>query len=234
MVKIEINAKQSYNTAKPLLDKGYYVGRLKEVREFQDQEGNPIIGNFKETKTRKLIFDFEVLDKKTKEPVMFGEELAVLGYFVNYMYKKEDELEWRSALSPLSKLTEVFTALGWVFDAENKNIDSDNFIGKECEILLDDYEKTLQDGTTNTFSIIKSVNKLKGGNTPPTSKAEPKEKLVEANSDGDLVEQIDMTESETDSKIKALKKQLDEGLITQRGYEMAVTKLGLGLNDLPE
>jgi hypothetical protein len=202
-MKLNFEPKATYK--KVLIDKGYYIGKCVEIKPFEDEEGKPVIGSFKDVETKKVIFTFEVLDKQNK-PILFEGEVATLSSFYNSEYKKKGE-DWRSALTPNGSLTKTLQALGAVF-TDPAQIDTDDYIGKTAELLIDDYDKKLDDGSIQTFSVIKEVKPLKSN---------PKTKQPE-------VETI-VYDEELDARIDGLKKQLKDGLLSQKGYDMAVATL---------
>ena len=219
MVKISIPEKEIKVFEKPLIEEGVYIGRCKEIKENTDAEGNPRIDVWNnQVERRALIWVFEVFDKKTREPIQIKEKTVEMVQYTPYLARKVGESEWNDLFrAEKNKTYQMLKAMGVVLETKAQTVDFDDYVGKEVKLTIADYEKKNQDGTTQFMSIIESVKPL----TPPAS-TEPKSDIVKTSADTS-VEQIDM--SEDNDKLAQLKKQLDDGMITQRGYDMAVAKI---------
>ena len=166
-MELEVSAKTSYG-AKPLVKKGYYPAQLLKIDTFKDSEGNLKEGKY----GNQLILEFAVYKPgKKDEPTEIMkcidketniESDVVIPKFVYHIYKDQKTGEKRTAISPKSAITRVFTALGWKFDA-SKPLKVDDFLNKWVEVNLDDYEHVdnLTDEKT-IASTIKDINEYKG------------------------------------------------------------------------
>jgi hypothetical protein len=231
-MKLDLNPKNMNFGIKPRITKGYYAGQLVSIDEYQKDEQPVIKVPAKGPKYRQLIFRFKVFKydsetKKIKEVVQFknpetGDNVDVeLSLFVTYLYERENG--WDSALTPKSRLTQYLTYLGWTYDAKNPKFDTETVIGKYCELNIDDYtkldenKKPLKDDKGNEvkFSVIKDLNTLEGVNA--TVKTETANEIDTIDLENEIIN--------IESQKAILKEQLDAGLITQKGYELAVEKL---------
>lgn len=215
--------------------KGFYAGVLLNAKEFRDSDGNWIENKY----GPQLILDFGVYhidpDSNTvTKPVTVKEENitrdVTLGTFVNVLYRatnkdgtpkldpKTGKQTYSSAITPKGRITNIFKALGWT--GPPARLQTEAFYGKWVELTIDDYEN--KDG--KKASSIKDVKPFDG--TVPTNivpvvgeaKAPPNNEELKATEEN-------VTEN---PKIAALKQQLADGIITQRGYDLAVQALTKG------
>lgn len=187
------------------IEKGYFLGKLEEVKPRAKEDGTPIEGKF----GKQAILIFGVYDKKTKLPIGIkkdnNETALVLPLVVYTEYKDDKTGGYRSALTANSRTTKTFTALGWTFGKEKLN--TDNFIGKECELNIDDYDATDtdKDGKEVVYkaSYIKDIGKLEEASASSN------------NTDKPLLLR----------KKEEMKELLEQELITPQSYEMAIKQL---------
>ena len=213
------------------IKKGYYAGLLKSVKPRQKQDGTAIEGKY----GKQIICMFEIYGENgqplttTTENSEGGSmtKAVELPMVLNSEYKQKDGT-YRTAVTPNSLITKVFQNLGWKFSEEG--FDTDEFIGKTCELNIDDYEakETKQDGngndveTTYKASSIKDVNKLE---EPETNKEA--EKVVD--NKGEAEQPSITTEEEVETMIQKrmsnLQKLNAEGKMTPQGYRQAMEEL---------
>lgn len=200
---------------RPHIKKGYYPGKLVKVQEFTS-------GKDKVAKVckhgKQLILDFEVWKEDKSGPVVYDddgtERPVVISKFVYHIYKvtnKENEWtegEFKTAITPNSKITEILEALGWKFSTEP--VDPEDFIGNFAELNINDYEQNKGKEDAHTISSIADIAKL-----PDEESAEPKTLSPE------VVEQI--------NKFEEAKKNLDSlkesGDLTEEGYNDAIEQI---------
>lgn len=197
-MKFEASDKVAQSTKKPHIKKGYYYGKLSQVKPRQDKDGNWIEGKF----GRQVILLFSVFDDK-KKPIMNPDnkdEQLVLASVLNSEYKDKDG-NYRTAVTKNSRITKVFEALGWTFSP--KGFDTDEFIGKWVELNIDDYDATDEEGSTYKASSIKDINKLEG-DSPSSS------------------------QPEEDERVTKLKKMHEDGLLSEEGLKKALESVENG------
>ena len=142
---------------KPRIKKGYYTGCLIEVKS-KKNDGTGFTNSYG---SKQVVLVFSVLDEEGK-PVVLKEENketdVILSQWLTTAYKNDDGT-FNTAFTSNSKTTKVFKALGWKF--EEGSIDLNKFIGKRCEINVDDYDaKITEDGKEVVYkaSFIKDIN----------------------------------------------------------------------------
>ncbi len=210
---LETSDKTSDYGKKPHVKKGYYPGKLLKVELFTDKDGKARVGKY----GQQLIFEFEVWkaddDEVPVEPLQDDEgKNIVIPNFVYHQYKNTDkqnnwtEGDYRTAITPNSKITHLLEALGWTFSTDP--VDPESFVGKFAELNLDDYKQG--EGTDQyTATTIKDVGKMS------EESAEPKEITPE------IQTQID--------KLEESKKNLDNlkesGDLTEDGYADAIEQI---------
>jgi len=245
-MELPVSSKTATFEKKPRIEKGYYLGQLLEVKPREKQDGTPIEGKY----GKQIILMFSVYDKKEKKPIVIAKEQnvtedLVLPMVLNSEYKDKDG-SYRTAVTPNSRITKVFQALGWKFDA-TKPLNMDDFKGNQVELNIDDYEvtRTDKDGKEEIYkaSCIKDLSALEeeGDKAPPnnaqekyekskpqTIKKELKHKEVKKESKSEV--KVDYTNENKDKKSKADKIQeledLNErGLLSDAGLKMAKEQL---------
>jgi len=166
-------------------------------------------------------------------------EDVVIPKFIYHEYEDKNTGMFRTAITPNSKITELLKALGWTFSPEG--VDLDPLIGNWVEVNVNDYEQKATDGNY-TASGIAEISPYKG---PPVKEGSVKEvatkepakiekqlKHEEVKKASDIVEAEEKKKSESEEELKIrkekdnLKQMLDDGLLTQKGYDNAIEQLG--------
>lgn len=235
--KMELPASNKSATfeKKPRIPKGYYIGQLAEVKPRQKEDGTPIEGKF----GKQIILVFNVYNKETKKPVTLTEGNLTkdlqLAMVLNSTYKDKDGNE-RTALTPNSRITAVFKALGWPGPQAEETCKTEKYIGAQAEILVSDYDAQWQNdkGQTETYkaSAIEKVEPLEGEESPvPTPKspqqieAEKPIKVEKTIKHEEIEEEDVFDNSVIEKKIKQLRELKEQGLLTQEGYDQAIEQL---------
>ena len=209
---LETSDKTSNFGKKAHIKKGYYPGKLLKVELFTDREGNVRVGKY----GQQLIFEFEVWKADDNdvpvEPLKDDEDKnVIIPSFIYHKYKNTDktgnwtEGDYRTAITPNSKITHALEALGWTFSTDP--VDPESFVGKFAELNLDDYKQG-EGAESYTASTIKDIGRL-------DTTTESKEITPE------IQEQIDKLE-ESRKKLDNLKS--NEG-ITEEGYADAIEQI---------
>jgi len=209
---LETSDKTSNFGKKAHIKKGYYPGKLLKVELFTDREGNARVGKY----GQQLIFEFEVWKADDNdvpvEPLKDDEDKnVIIPSFIYHKYKNTDktgnwtEGDYRTAITPNSKITHALEALGWTFSTDP--VDPESFVGKFAELNLDDYKQG-EGAESYIASTIKDIGRL-------DTTTESKEITPE------IQEQIDKLE-ESRKKLDNLKST--EG-ITEEGYADAIEQI---------
>ena len=140
-MKMDVSDKVATPQKRPNIKKGFYHARLAEVK--------PKKAESKYGKKAVLLFD--ILDEKLKDNEGKYLQLATEVYSE---YKQEDG-SYRTAVTPNSKITKVFQALGWKFSTQG--LDTNDFIGAEAEVLVQDYDYDFTDENNKTESLKAST-----------------------------------------------------------------------------
>lgn len=248
-MKLEASAKTSVREKRIRIKKGYYPGVLREIKlRLDENENEKILKHGKQ-----MILLFEVVDPETNltmTSIFNGEEgPLMLPLYVYYAYKaKKDkkviEGEFVTAVTPKSRITKVFQAMGYSLD-EKKGLNTEDFIGKRVELNIDDYEATWENenGKEEKYkaSTIKDVSEWEGEESPspspsspestpekkaPAKKAEKRTKEDPQGSEGGTENLEDLPwPKAVKEKIIYLKEMLDDGSITQKGFDKAIEQL---------
>lgn len=223
-MQLEVSEKTSFEA--PIIKKGYYAAKLIEVKK-HEKDGKEVEDQY----GKSLIFQFAIYKKdeadQPTEPVKITKnnisEAVNLSQFVNYVWKKNGEFV--TAITMNSKLTKLLKALGWEFDPKT-TVNPSDFIGKWCEVNVDDHKKEV-DGVEIKKSIIKDFGPLE-------VKQPPKKLKVE-----DVSPEGDTSQGEESEKIKELekkkvdlKKHVDDGILSQDGYDKAVEQIDAQIEEL--
>ena len=202
MVKFVVEERSNFSENKPRIKKGYYKGRFVELVHQKQENGQyvPIENEYGHLG----IVKFMVLDEDNK-PLKYkdGDNWydVVLSYFINLKNKDKKTGELYNGFSTKSKATRLFECMGYKFDPKNPTIDTDEFLGKEVELNIDDYQP--KEGG-DKFSVIKEVKKW----------------------EEDVIEQKNEKVEVKDTKKKeSLDKMLASGLITKEAYDKAISQL---------
>jgi hypothetical protein len=214
---------------KPRIPKGYYIGKLAEVKPRQKEDGTPIEGKY----GKQIILVFGVYNKDTNKAVTITEGNKTtdlqLAMVLNSTYKNKQGEEM-TALTPNSRITAVFKALGWAGPAVEETCKTQDFIGSQAEIHVADYDAKWTDekGVESMYkaSCIEKVELIEGEESPvpptPAKKVEAdKPKKVKKTIKHDKVEKAD----KTDETIKKLEELKEAGALTQEGFDQAVEQL---------
>ena len=242
MVQLGVSDKVASFDKKPHIRKGYYAGKLMEVKQRAKDDGTPIEGKY----GKQIIMLFSVFEQDGEgnvgKEVMVkmgenGEKGLVLAQVLNSEYKQDDGT-YRTAVTPNSRITKVFQALGWDFDA-GKELNTDDFIGKWVELNIDDIETTWKNekGEEETYkcSVIKDVNKFEGA-TPSfqdqqaqVSYDSQKPVVVTEELTHEDIAHLNSSERKTvaaiDKKIADVKQMYADGNLTKEGYDQAIEQL---------
>jgi hypothetical protein len=219
---------------KPHVKRGYYPVQLLGAEVFADKEGNPVEGKF----GRQIIMSFGVYVPDPKsgaptEPLTFkpdgsaDEVDVVLSKFVYHQYKDKTG-ELRTAVTPNSQITQIFKALGWVFDATAKLKVAD-YVGKWGIANVDDYEfDNKKTQKKEVASGIKEIKSYDGGKIPEDLRIVEMPSKFESKGEATSKE-IDKKPAETVESLEAQKKAMDEMLadksLTKEGHKKVIAQL---------
>lgn len=238
MVVVQTSDKGSADYSKrPRIEKGYYAAKLLGVKPLANKEGTPIESPFKDGGAgRRMIFEFAICDKKTFEPVVFKDdnvEKDLVIPLIVYSEYKNNSGEWRSAITPDSRITKTLLALGMKKEDLGKPFDTDTLLGNWCEVNIDDYEAKEKDGSgtvTGTYkaSGIKDVGVLenapKEGETSPSVASSIENATVEktiTHADIEIQKKLENLKLKKES----LQELLKEGKITEDGFKMSMESI---------
>jgi hypothetical protein len=220
----EVSTK-SASTERAKIRPGMYAGQLTAIKT-KNKDGNPIENKF----GPQAILEFAVYhvddnDNVTKHvefKTSAGDMQPVfLAQFLNVAYRKttkenvpvlgsDGKQVIQSAFTPASRSTRVLMALGWTGPREGEKLKLSEFVGSWAMLFVKDYEK---DG--KVFSTIFEVTPFKGV-APQAATGK-----VAAVSE----EVVSSSPSAFETRANDLKKKLDDGFITQRGYDTAIASL---------
>jgi hypothetical protein len=144
-----------------------------------------------------------------------------LAQFLNVAYRKttkenvpvldkDGKQVIQSAFTPESRATKVLKSLGWAGPKEGEKIKLSEFVGSWAMLFVKDYEK---DG--KVFSTIFEVTPFKGA-APHAATG----KVAAVSEDV-----VSSSPNAFESRAADFKKKLDDGFITQRGYDTAIASL---------
>ncbi len=148
-MKLEASDKVAVPQKRPFIKKGFYHARLVEIKPKKNESK---FG-------KKIVLIFDILDPKYQQNGKFLQLATEV-----YSEYKQDDGSYRTAITPNSNITKTFQALGWKFS--NQGLDTNDFIGAEAEVLVEDYEYDWTDPTTTKTektraSTINDVNPWK-------------------------------------------------------------------------
>lgn len=231
-IKLEVSDKVSIVSKRPLVKKGYYPAKLLEIKPRQKDDGTPIEGKF----GRQIILMFQVFKEDMKTPMTYVDKVEgmadknmdlIMPLVLNSEYKNKDG-SYSTAVTPKSRITQVFQALGWKFDAKN-SLDVDSFIGKWVEVNIDDYSASTKDKdgvVTATYpaSAIKDVKvwNPENGSEEEVVTEENKKSLEESKP---KVVNKTLTSPEIEEQMKQLNDLKAKNLLSESGYNIAVEQL---------
>jgi len=222
-MKFGVSTKTSNFEKKLHIPKGYYKGQLISVKDRAKQDGTLIEGKF----GPQAVMMFRIYDKEGE--VMKVTETNDQGggitreveipLVINTAYKNNDG-SLRTAFTPKSRATKVFKALGWNL-VENVELDTDKFIGKFCELNIDDYdaEETVQDGQGNDKTQTYKASGIKDvasweGDRPSPEKAS-----------SDTSQYLNEKAKEIKKKMADMDSMKEKGMLTEEGYKKAMKEL---------
>lgn len=140
-MKMEVSDKVAVPQKRPNIKKGFYHARLAEVKPKKTESKYG----------RKAVLLFDILDENLKDKEGKYLQLATEVYSE---YKQENGT-YRTAVTPNSRITKVFHALGWKFTTQG--LDTNDFIGAEAEVLVQDYEYEFTDESNKTQTLKAST-----------------------------------------------------------------------------
>lgn len=229
---------------RPHIRKGFYAGELLEIKPAKDADGN-----WRENKYgHQIILEFGVYrldeDGNITKPATITEgnitQDVILSNWLNTDYKSTEKgtnkpiLDatgkpiYRSAFTPKSRATSVFQALGWQGPEEGKKLNVKDYLGKWVELTVDDVEEKDETGKPNGkyFSGIKDIKAYKGrvpDGLQHIKKPERAPTTTPLAQEEDIIEDPAVAE-----RIQQLRKMLESGDLTQKGFDTAVAHLRQG------
>ena len=202
------------------IPEGLYAAQLKEIKT-KKSDGSPLENKYGpqaivEFDIYKLNNDGSVGERVTSTTANIMTDVT-LGQFINTAYKRtmkdgtpvngpDGKQVIDTAFTPpgkkISRATETFLALGWA-GPDGRPLSLKSFIGKWARVMVEDYTP---DGQATRSSITK-VKPYEGPVPAATPAPAPATKIT-PKADEYLV------------KLKGLREKLDEGMLTERGYEI--------------
>lgn len=138
-MKLTSSDKVAVPQKRPYIKKGFYHARLAEIKPKKNESK---FG-------KKIVLIFDILDQRYVK----NNKYLQLATEVYSEYKKDDGT-YQTAITPNSNITKIFQALGWKFT--NQGLDTNDFIGAEAEVLVEDYEYDYTDPATNKTEKTKA------------------------------------------------------------------------------
>lgn len=137
-MKLDVSDKVATPLTKPHIKKGFYHARLVEIKPKKNESKYG----------KKIVLVFDILNEAFKQN---GKNIQLATEV--YSEYKQDDGSYRTAVTPNSSITKVFQALGWNFSTQG--LDTDEFLGAEAEVLVDDYDYEFTDQATNKTQTLK-------------------------------------------------------------------------------
>lgn len=130
--------------SRPHIKKGFYTGTLVDVKDKKTE------GKY----GKQLVFVFKI------EGTNIDGQPAELARIAYSEYKQEDGT-YRTALTKNSLIASIFEALGWTFDPKGCN--TDDFLGKQAEVLVNDYEYSYTDPASKqtVMGVASTIDEVK-------------------------------------------------------------------------
>lgn len=186
---------------------------------------------------KQVTFKVDNMEFDAKIPVFLNSASKVVDAQKNPILK-DGKVQYKTAFTPKSRATQVLMALGW--EGPPAKVRVEDYIGNFVEANVDDY--TMTDKTTGAESVISSIKDVKKWtgqvpkDMPPVVKneapatqqlnhAEMEEELHVEEEDVNGEPETAITYSGHDAALADLKDKLDNGIITQKGYDMAIEQL---------
>ncbi|RJQ15728.1 hypothetical protein C4573_06270 [Candidatus Woesearchaeota archaeon] len=138
-MKLTSSDKVAVPQKRPYIKKGFYHARLAEIRPKKNESKYG----------KKIVLIFDIIDQRYQKNGKFLQLATEV-----YSEYKQDDGSYRTAITPNSNITQVFMALGWKFS--NQGLDTNDFIGAEAEVLVEDYEYDYTDPATNKTEKTKA------------------------------------------------------------------------------
>lgn len=224
---------------KPRIKKGYYPGKLIEVKPRVDKEGVAVLNKYG---GQSVILLWQVYEQDAKTPLKHTvdnvEKDVILAQMCSITFKNDDGTI-RTPFRPLaadgrqSFTAKTFRALGWEY-VEDSKVNLQDYVGKFAELNIDDYDLKDREGklTGKKASSIKDVNKWEGSQEPsktsspaPAQKRaypglkEPSPEKEEQKSPGGY------TKKQLEQRMNLMDEMLSEGGITKEGHAKAMEQL---------
>lgn len=232
-MRLPISNKTAGFGKRPHIKKGYYPAKFIGYKATKN-DGSPLEGKF----GTMIILEFAIFKPTEsgtpKKPMTVTEgnttSDVVLDKFVYTQYKNKKDDEMHSSITPNSKPTKIFQALGWKPDfAGEVDIDLDALMGAWVEVLIVDYDETKdQDDKKYTSSSLSDISAYDG--EKPSKEVEAKAEEMKKSAEPKKVEkEVKHEDVASDDplaeKKKQLKQLLDDGHLTENGYNQAIEQL---------
>jgi hypothetical protein len=137
-MKLDVSDKVASPQTRPHIKKGFYHAKLVEIKPKKNESK---FG-------KKIVLVFDILNEQFKQ----NDKYTQLAMEVYSEYKQDDG-SYRTAVTPNSTITKIFQSLGWNFSTQG--LDTNEFIGAEAEVLVDDYDYEFTDTATNKTQTLK-------------------------------------------------------------------------------
>jgi hypothetical protein len=223
---------KSVSFTRPKIRPGYYAAQLVDVK-IRDKDGKLFekTSALYKSSANFAILEFAIhkvndddsIGAPMQVAIDHGTQEVLLSKFVNWRYIKatpDGKQEFSSGFTPGkdgqgSAATQAFKALGWG-GPDGNPIDMRSFIGSWAGVMVQDWvdnkDKSIE------FSVIDKVLPWKG-KTPQNATGTPTVKEEE------VTTAAPPKTAELDSRIAELTKSLNDGFLTQRGFDIAVQNL---------
>jgi hypothetical protein len=225
---------EDFGGKKPHIPKGYYVGRLAELKLRANKNGEPVLKEYKGgDKCKQMVMLFEVYARDAQGNIGHAIEVPIsdnpnqtktltLASVINYETTKLDGQTY-SCFTPKSRSTQTFVAMGWVPNP-NKPLVFKDYLGSLVELNIDDQEKTVLDASGKVSesykaSVITKVGKYEGQPSKPLSPSE-------ATTPQKVPANPSLKDMDAIKKKRELVEEMHmDGSMSQDGYEKAIEQL---------
>jgi hypothetical protein len=220
-MKVKTSNKSAVFEKKPHIKRGYYAGKLKEVKPRQREDGVAVEGQY----GKQIILLWEVFDEAGKKAIVnpVNEEDLIIASVCYSEYKQKDG-SYRTAFTPNSAITGIFKALGWGGPDSSEELDLDKYVGEWATLNIDEYdaERDGEDGKKEKYkaSTVKDVSIFEEevGEESPSSTSTTVEEQIS-----------DLVKDEVASKLAHVQKLFEDGHITEKGFNTAKEQLEAGI-----
>jgi len=240
-MKFESSTKTAVFEKKPRIEKDYYVGKLTEVKQKSDRNGNPILSS--KYGGEQVVMLYQIFERvKVEEgkysigkPITYetgGKGQAtvtndlIIASVRNSTYP-DGKGGQRTAFTPKAGITSDFMALGWKGPPEK--IETEDYVGKFVEVNIDDadFEREV-DGKKESYkaSVIRSISAWEG-EVVGEEKSSPSKK-VEEPLEVTVKEQNGKQTEVVVKKIKELMSLMNKGHLSAEGYGTAIESMRAG------